>query len=176
MLSFYDFNIESKNIQAIMPDLIKVIIEKVQECKQYEKEHCSGSDRSHRLIDLGELTDIWKDEPYKTLCNMYELIEREAYKMPYSVLYPLEVCMMSGIDIYEMCKYGPGDPEDQNGLFYINKNDTVSLNDYEALAYYYSIPVSEEAGGDKQALIEYVFSKRDLDIYLTAYLKACGLL
>lgn len=175
MISFYDLKIDVENDKAIIPDILRKIIDKVQEYKAYERKNCSGSDQRHRLIDIVELSDKYSEEPYKTLNKLYKDLEQEAYKLPYSILYKIEACMVCGMDISDMYRYRSEDCEELDGAFDINTRDSISLRDYEALAYYYDIPTKEKTNRLKQDLIEYVLSKKNLDIYLRLYLRACGI-
>ncbi len=171
MNGFYDLRNKSQNEADIIPEILKGIIEKVKEYKSQNQSFCSGSDKRYRIGDPSGLPDPLEEDPHEAERLSY-VLERETAKLPYTVLYKIEACMMCGMDICDMYRKEQDRYEDFDDYIRTDKRNPVSLRDYKALAYYYDIPTKEKTTNRKHDLVDYISSKQDLDIYLTAYLKA----
>ena len=162
MIRFFGADIDETDEAKAIPVICSEIIDKVRVCKAYEDQHCR-KDRP-QVMTFKELQQKYEHEPYKTLRTLYQAFENEFHKLPYSILYKVEACMMAGMD-----------SSDQDyDAFDIGNGDSISLKDYDGLAYYYDIPFNVNEGGNADICIEYICSKRDLDKYLSSYLTASG--
>ena len=168
MIRFFEADVDGSNELEAATVAIREIIREVRRYKAYEDANCRHQGRP-RLLSADEMMEKWSKEPYRTLNAMYKVFEKEFYKLPYSILWKIEACMMTGADLSDQGKTAPGDDFD------IGNGDSISLRDFDGLARYFDIPTSTETGGNVQNLIEYVCSKRDLDKYLSLYLKAAGI-
>ena len=168
MIRFFETHIDESREAEAVADVCKAAIREVRRYKAYEDANCRHQGRP-RLLSADEMMEKWSKEPYRTLNAMYKVFEKEFYKLPYSILWKIEACMMTGADLSDQGETDPGDDFD------IGNGDSISVRDFEGLASFFDIPTSTETGGNVQNLIEYVCSKRDLDKYLSLYLKAAGI-
>lgn len=78
-------------------------------------------------------------DPYKTLNDMYKAFEEEFYKVPYSILYKVEACLITGADISD--EYTPGCGE-VGEAFDVGDGTFIDWRDYKALAGFWNVSIS----------------------------------
>ena len=149
--------------QATMCDLLRCLI-RITEREKAEKRNEKSKVNELGLIDFADIESVsLKDDPCFRFLS----------QLDYSILWKIECCVIIGRALYYEGEFDETDLSSLHGYSDFDEyGDHVSLRDFNALAEIFDVPKTEKEGGNKTLLIEYVIGKKDIDLYLRAYLKA----